>query len=437
SILGLLLILFSVAFFDDSTRFPSFYALAPVVGTSLIVLFGSKETIIGKILSTKFLVGIGLISFSAYLWHQPLLAFARIRLLSEPSNGLMLSLSLLSIILAWFSWRYVEQPFRKKSGSIFYSRKAVFISSGFAMGMFATFGLYGHIQKGFSQRVSLPKLVVSDLHVRKYQKECFDFSMEKLESDGFFCHLGDLAEKPRVAVIGDSHALSFLPSLEALAQENESSLIFSGVSSCPPILNTFVLRDDSRRDVCNERNKHAHKEILDLGVETVVLIARWTNYTVSDISGDFMHLSSEYDVIPDKAATLSVFKDNLESTLKYYTENGLNVIIFHQPPVQKLDARSFYNYYYIISDRPFKEYLLEASVSKYDHVKRYSPVVDIIENKASIFPSVQSVNFSEALCGSGICKIGTPKRSYYLDDNHLSNYGASAVEESYRGILFR
>lgn len=436
SLLGFTLVVLSIVIFDDSTRFPSLYALVPVLGTMLIVLYGTRGTTIGKILSNRLLVGIGLISFSAYLWHQPLLAFARVRMLSEPPHGLMFSLSVLSLVLAFFSWKYVEQPFRKKTGSILSNRKAVFVFSGLVMGVFASFGLYGHIRNGFDDRVTLPRLLELDLHAREYQQECFDFSLNKLEADGYFCHLGNIKESPEIAVLGDSHALSFLPPLVAMAEEKEASLIFSGVSSCPPIINTFVLRDDYRRRICNLRNGNAHKKIIDLGVDTVVLIARWSNYTFSDIAGSFMYLGSKYDVVDDKKATLDVFKEKLEYTLRYYTENGLNVIVFHQPPVQEKDARSFYNYYYMILDRSFDKYLAEASISKSDHLARYRPVLEVLEEKVSMFSGVQSIDFSDVLCASGKCNIGTPDRSFYLDDNHLSNYGAKAVGASYRGVIF-
>lgn len=434
--LGMILILSSIIFFDESTRFPSLYALVPVVGTSLIILFCSKETIVGKLLSFRALVGIGLISFSAYLWHQPLLAFARIRMLSEPPLIIMFLLSILSIFLAWFSWKYIEQPFRKKKGTIFSTRKSIFLSSILATAFLATLGLYGHFNNGFSERVNLPELLESDLYVRKHQEICFDFSKEKIDSEGFFCQLGYLGNSPKVAIVGDSHGLSFLPSFTELAEENKSSFIFSGVSSCPPIINTFVLRKDRRRDICNRRNKLVHRQIVEAGVETVVLIARWTNYTLGDISNGFVYLNTKYEVIPDRKSTLETFKKNLESTLKFYTSHGLKVVVFHQPPVQEVDAKSFYNHYYIVSDRPFEEYSIETTVSKLDHVERYGPVKEIIEKKISLFSNVESVDYSNILCDSLHCKIGSPERSYYLDDDHLSNFGASVVLMSYKGVIF-
>ncbi|MFO1106295.1 MAG: acyltransferase family protein [Amaricoccus sp.] len=113
--LGLAMILASVALFDAGTRFPSLYALVPTVGTALVVLYGRPDGSAGRLLSLKPVVFVGLISYSAYLWHQPLFAFARIARMSPPGPWLMGWLSLLSLLLATLTWRYVERPFRDKA----------------------------------------------------------------------------------------------------------------------------------------------------------------------------------------------------------------------------------------------------------------------------------------------------------------------------------
>jgi peptidoglycan/LPS O-acetylase OafA/YrhL len=113
SLIGLGLIGCSIFLFDETTPFPSLYAIIPVIGTALVILYADNKSLAIRVISNKFFVGIGLISFSAYLWHQPLLAFARIRSEIEPSPLLMLGLSFVSLILAAFTWKYIEQPFRK------------------------------------------------------------------------------------------------------------------------------------------------------------------------------------------------------------------------------------------------------------------------------------------------------------------------------------
>jgi peptidoglycan/LPS O-acetylase OafA/YrhL len=115
SLLGFGMIAYSIIAFDKTTPFPSLYALIPTIGTGLLILSAVPKTYVHKLLSLKFIVGIGLISYSAYLWHQPLLAFARHRSFGEISELILITLCLASLVMAWFSWRFVEKPFRSKT----------------------------------------------------------------------------------------------------------------------------------------------------------------------------------------------------------------------------------------------------------------------------------------------------------------------------------
>ena len=114
--LGFILIIISIFLFDKKTPFPSLYTLLPVVGAALIVIYGERETFVAGILGTKTLVGLGLISYSAYLWHQPIFAFFRIytnKIDLGPSVGL--ALIGITILLSVFSWRFIEKPFRDQA----------------------------------------------------------------------------------------------------------------------------------------------------------------------------------------------------------------------------------------------------------------------------------------------------------------------------------
>lgn len=436
SFTGLFLIIFSIFFFDKETPFPSLYALVPVIGSALIVLYCSKSTMIGQVLSTKVLVGIGLVSFSAYLWHQPLFAFARIRLLSEPSFGMMLILSFLSIVLAAFSWKFIEQPFRK-GGRLLGSRNNIFILSGLTTALFVIFGLYGHFTGGVKERLVVPETITKDLHVRGFQDKCFDFSMEKIEGEGFFCEVGSNTEAPLVAIVGDSHSLSFLAPLAERFENRGESLLYSGISGCPPIINTYVLRNDSQRETCALRNQRVYTEIKERKIKTVYLIARWTTYSTGDVSGAYTYIGDEYEVEAKKEKSLKVFEENLKSTLAFLNELDIEVVLFHQPPVQEIDARSFYNWVSMFGEGEFSSYLKKKSVKSSEHYKRYLKAHDILENNAQLFQSVKTVNFNGFLCEhEDRCVIGTVNNSYYLDDDHLSNFGASVLIDTYSENIF-
>lgn len=115
SLLGLVLIAVGIFAYNDQTPFPSLYAVVPVLGAAAIILAATPATLAGKWLASKPLVMVGLISYSAYLWHQPLMAFARLLAPdNHPAKAVMLALALLSLVLAWLTWKFVEQPFRNK-----------------------------------------------------------------------------------------------------------------------------------------------------------------------------------------------------------------------------------------------------------------------------------------------------------------------------------
>ena len=145
ALLGLALICGAVVLFDGATPTPSLLTLAPVGGAALVVLFAQPGTLAACLLGTPILVGIGLVSYSAYLWHFPLFAFARLRELPVESTGFMLALSALALALGWITWVVVERPFRYAgSGStptLLPGRLPIFAASGAMMVALVGIGL--------------------------------------------------------------------------------------------------------------------------------------------------------------------------------------------------------------------------------------------------------------------------------------------------------
>jgi len=151
SLIGLLLITYAVFAFNKSTPFPSIYAVIPTIGTALVILFAHPQTLVGNLLGSKGLVNIGLISYSAYLWHQPLFAFARHRSDGEQSATLLLVLSCIALVLAYVSCKYIEKPFRNR-GHI--NRRTLFVLSLIASASLIAVGAYGYYKDGFIDRLT-------------------------------------------------------------------------------------------------------------------------------------------------------------------------------------------------------------------------------------------------------------------------------------------
>ena len=169
SLAGMLAIAASVFIYEKTTPFPSLYALLPVAGTCAVLLFARQWTIVGSLLSFRPIVGIGLISYSAYLYHQPLFAFARIRSLTEPAWQIMLLLSAVSIALGYLSWRYVEIPARQREFYLFSSRKITFSTLGLMSAAILAVSLAGRFSLGTQIAADANQARVADLYTGKYR----------------------------------------------------------------------------------------------------------------------------------------------------------------------------------------------------------------------------------------------------------------------------
>ncbi|WP_425409548.1 acyltransferase family protein [Hyphococcus sp.] len=152
---GVLLILASVFLFHENTPFPSLYTLIPVTGSVLFILFADGDTYAGRLMSLKLFVGIGLISYSIYLWHQPLFAFVRISTPGEPGLAQMGLLSVLTAAPAYLTWKYVECPFRRRGTANSISTKmmaVIFSSTAVLMAGFSAAGISLSIQERYFLR---------------------------------------------------------------------------------------------------------------------------------------------------------------------------------------------------------------------------------------------------------------------------------------------
>lgn len=197
---GLVAIALSVALFDGSSAVPGYAALLPVAGATLLIACGSNSSPVNKLLSMRPVVGVGAISYSLYLWHQPLLAFFRIASPEPPSKFALLVVVGLSFPLAWASWQWVEQPLRNRRRL---SRRALFASAAAVGLVLGGVGLTIDRQDGFPGRV--PGIAPDGGGGRRVTREMY--------VDRIFSYLDrpftDSA-KTHVLVLGNSFARDFI-----------------------------------------------------------------------------------------------------------------------------------------------------------------------------------------------------------------------------------
>jgi hypothetical protein len=270
SLAGLILITYAVFLFDLQTPSPGLYTLIPTVGTGLIILFATPQTAVGKLLGSKVLVGIGLISYSAYLWHQPLFAFARLLSPEQPGMLVFLLLSAASLALAYLSWKFVETPFRNKNK---FDRRAIAWVSVTGLLCFVGAGLLQpYLRSGYPFSLEQSKIYsytsYEPFHNSR-QSSCFLGTGQSSKDFGREC--GDVDPKmPTVMVWGDSHAAMLSIGLRFVY----GNVIQYTTSGSPPIVGALFLGVK----YCAEINDFALGEIGRVHPNKIILDANWELY---------------------------------------------------------------------------------------------------------------------------------------------------------------
>ncbi|MCC6242660.1 MAG: acyltransferase [Gemmatimonadaceae bacterium] len=181
---GLGLVAFAIFTFTARTPFPGLYALVPTVGTVLIILFASEHTLIGRVLGNPLLVGVGLVSYSAYLWHQPLLAFSRYRV-PELGSSEVAGLIAAVFVLATLTWRYVETPLRSKSSL---SRRSLFAGASVCGIFFIVLGLlsadvdYAIEETMAKELVTSPAVFTANINERTFVRSRVRYELRSPET---------------------------------------------------------------------------------------------------------------------------------------------------------------------------------------------------------------------------------------------------------------
>lgn len=425
---GLALIVYAILRFDAATPAPGFYTLAPVCGTMMIILF-APGTWVARLLSMRGLVGIGLISYSAYLWHQPLFAFARLRSLTEPGMLQMSALAALSMALAWITWRWVEQPFRAPGNPVLRSRNSVFAVGGAVGAIFVAVGAAGYLGKGFEGRLNDRALALLATRTGDSSpcRNALSAAAIAREAD---CRIGAAGVAPSIAIIGDSHVSAITDALsDQLAAAGLAAVNFND-SWCVPLRNIATAHGNW---VCQKKIGAALDQILarpDIG--TVILHAEWAYYVEGFRWPETTPVAFVYDAggQPDFGRGRvdlngEQFRLALAATLDELVAGGKRVILTLPTPEYEEDvllaaARA------AILEVPVDMFRLEPA--QYD--RRTGPVRAILIEEATA-RGIEFVDPKPLYCDQTRCPtVDAAGRALYTDENHLSYVGSQPLAKA-------
>lgn len=428
--LGLLLILYSLFLFDEDIAFPGGWALIPVIGSALIILAGEKAWLNNWFLSNRIMVGVGLISFSLYLWHWPLLSFARIISGTTPDWSLRLALVIVSFVLAFLSTHFLERPIR-------FGRKAKTKVTLLVVAMIILggVGLATNLQGGFEERISNQEVKAQLADLNFDIPESTGWYCDDLQFDSPRCH--STGPNPSVVVIGDSHALTIYSALRDLFKSKGQDIGLYGASDgCPPLLNVVIQDQGGDFRNCLKKGTQAIQRIIaDPNIREVILTSRGPMYTTGLGYGDIestqfgnwvLHFEGEKQGESDNS---TVFSLGLTQTLDALLVAGKKVTFLHDVPELGFDIRRCFSF------RPLSisaNDTSSCSVSRADFEKRSSAFKTMVDKILVQRPEVKVIDLAKALCDEKRCYGSKDGVLFYFDDDHLSHRGSAYVVSKLR-----
>jgi peptidoglycan/LPS O-acetylase OafA/YrhL len=395
SAVGLILITYSFFVINKQYDFPGFWALVPILGAALIILSGNHTWLNSKILSNRVLVWFGLISFPLYLWHWPLLSFARIIESGLPHRNIRIAILLLSVLLAWLTYAYVEKLFRF-GGAKFLK------TSGLCVGMslIACLGLYINHTDGllFRQNIIFDKYYKGDIGHLEYHKyisknfyTCLpqNLAVNSLKWEGFIrCNQSKNDLNVDIALVGDSHAEHlFLGMAEALPEKNVAFYIKDGL----PLIDNPDFSD-------------IYKSIkISRSIKIVVISAYWSDRISSGLNE-------------------ASFDDKLLRVVDYLGKSGKNVYITDDVPNFPFDPINCKGKRWPHSP---KKNTCTINIDVFN--KQKSTYITYLEKIIEKRPDVKLINLGNNLCDSKFCSMTKGDKIFYRDKNHLNLNGSRYI----------
>jgi peptidoglycan/LPS O-acetylase OafA/YrhL len=380
---GLALVLGSALLISEFDPFPGFFALPPCLGALLAILGGEKiQGRCSRLLAWRPVVFVGLVSYSLYLWHWPILVFARAQRLRPLETGEALVAVALAFLLAVASWRWVEMPFRRPATP---DRPSLLPrplrAAGFAIVVAVLFGFAAEpMQELLRPGAAANKVVIRGREDYR-DRECFLFTDQSFADwkGAARCAIGGAA-KPRALLWGDSFAAHYAGGLDSLAGRMPSAIVELSSQSCPPVFGARV----AWAPACEAFNQNIPR-VLDSGdYDAVILAARWERYWGRQV---------------DAAA--------LERTIAALHARGLAVVLVGQGPSFGFHDPALY------VARSGGDW---APLSR--HVGRINRELRAVRGADAFFDPTQ------ALCHAGRCELRRDARFLYWDGGHYARAGS-------------
>jgi peptidoglycan/LPS O-acetylase OafA/YrhL len=434
TMIGILLILFSIFNYSDKIQYPSIFTLIPVLGTILLIIFSTQKTFIGKILSNKKIVFLGLISYSFYLWHQPLFAYSRIYFHNDLNLIRYVVLILIAFTLSVLSYNFIERPFRQKK---IISNKKTIIFLLFLGSLILILSLLIHSGKISSIKPDLPKKIQKTFKMED-DKNCWDIDYAHTKNKKkWFCEIGAKVKNASFVIIGDSHALALKPGFDIAGKELGKKGIFIGYSLCPALLGVHSIRDDRNIRSCIKLNDKTFNYLVENKIKKIFLISRWSHYTTGSYDkNNFSHISLDEKFFSNKENSRAAFLYGLKNTIKKYNNQDIKVYFIHQVPQQVYLPNYAYTKSLTKDQKNINEELLNNYGVKYKkHMNLQKFVRDKVKKSSDLNPDFEVIDLNKFFCDKKSCKIGTKNNSFYNDKNHLSIYGASLLKNNIKKYL--
>ncbi|ULQ46703.1 acyltransferase [Flagellatimonas centrodinii] len=405
--LGIGVILVAGVLFDSTTRFPGYSALLPCMGATLVIWAGVRGNAVSKaLLANRPMVVVGLISYSLYLWHWPLIAFARHHYLggSVPLS-VRIMLATVAVLLSVLSWRYVETPFRSRDSVSRYGMIAWGIGSGVVVSCLAAALV---LTQGVPSRYSDQVVALDRERARvSHRDECLNRRGEISVETA--CHVG--AEGPATVLVwGDSYAHAMMPALDVAFRELGLSGAFVGRSGCPPLLGVSVSLRGRANWKCVAFNKDVMAALSSVDrIDTVVVAAAWNQY-VDPKTGYILSLESGA-----KGDPLEVSAASLKQALA-----GTRVVVIEQVPVYPWGV----------------PYRMAIAAMKGDAmpISPYSVHREASRKPRAVFSALAGddgfgvVSPESWFCVETRCNYADEHgRPYYFDHGHLNRRGAAFI----------